>query len=219
MTTVTTAANATAATSTTGTSAASLAGNFQTFLNLLTTQLKNQSPLDPLNTNEFTQQLVQFASVEQQLQSNESLTALVASTRAANLLGAASLVGSKVSADGATGRLANGTAEWRLQAPRAASATITISDSTGAVVATEKRSLAAGDQPFTWNGRTSAGGRAADGEYTVKVNALDPAGQTVAVRTEIQGTVEKMDLTGTEPAASIGNVIVPLSKVKTVQRL
>jgi len=196
-----------------------IANNFDQFLTLLTTQLKNQSPLDPLNTNEFTQQLVQFASVEQQLQSNESLTALVASTRAANLLGAASLVGSKVSADGATGRLANGTAEWRLQAPRAASATITISDSTGAVVATEKRSLAAGDQPFTWNGRTSAGGRAADGEYTVKVNALDPAGQTVAVRTEIQGTVEKMDLTGTEPAASIGNVIVPLSKVKTVQRL
>ena len=45
----------------------SIAGNFDTFLSLLTTQLKNQNPLDPLDTNQFTSQLVQFSSVEQQL--------------------------------------------------------------------------------------------------------------------------------------------------------
>ena len=54
-----------------------LAGNFQTFLTLLTTQLQNQNPLDPLDTNQFTQQLVQFAGVEQQLKTNDQLTALV----------------------------------------------------------------------------------------------------------------------------------------------
>ena len=48
-----------------------IADNFQTFLTLLTTQLQNQNPLDPLDTNQFTQQLVQFAGVEQQLKSNE----------------------------------------------------------------------------------------------------------------------------------------------------
>src|SRR5260370_18802675 len=46
---------------------ATLAGTFQTFLTLLTTQLQNQNPLNPLDTNQFTQQLVQFASVELQL--------------------------------------------------------------------------------------------------------------------------------------------------------
>jgi len=56
---------------------ATLAGNFQTFLTLLTTQLQNQNPLDPLDTNQFTQQLVQFASVEQQLKTNDQLTTLV----------------------------------------------------------------------------------------------------------------------------------------------
>ncbi|HTO66152.1 MAG TPA: flagellar hook capping FlgD N-terminal domain-containing protein, partial [Bradyrhizobium sp.] len=58
-------------------SGATLAGNFQTFLTLLTTQLQNQNPLDPLDTNQFTQQLVQFASVEQQLKTNDELSSLV----------------------------------------------------------------------------------------------------------------------------------------------
>ena len=44
-----------------------IAGNFQSFLTLLTTQLQNQNPLDPLDTNQFTQQLVEFAGVQQQL--------------------------------------------------------------------------------------------------------------------------------------------------------
>src|SRR6476469_2798368 len=71
------------------TTGSTLAGNFQTFLTLLTTQLQNQNPLDPLDTNQFTQQLVQFAGVEQQLKSNEQLQALIAiekSTKATQAL-------------------------------------------------------------------------------------------------------------------------------------
>ncbi len=49
-----------------------IASNFTTFLQLLTTQLKNQNPLDPLDTNQFTQQLVQFAGVEQQMKTERS---------------------------------------------------------------------------------------------------------------------------------------------------
>ncbi len=73
--------NVTATTGTSSTSSAvnsnTLASNFTTFLQLLTTQLKNQNPLDPLDTNQFTQQLVQFAQVEQQLKSNDQLATLV----------------------------------------------------------------------------------------------------------------------------------------------
>ena len=54
-----------------------LAGNFNTFLTLLTTQLQNQDPLDPLDTNQFTQQLVEFASVEQQVNMNTNLQTLI----------------------------------------------------------------------------------------------------------------------------------------------
>lgn len=211
---------ATASTSSTASSSnGTLASNFATFLNLLTTQLKNQSPLDPLNTNEFTQQLVQFAGVEQQLKTNDSLTALLSSTKTANVTAAMGMVGARVTADGQTTQLKSGTAAWSLQAPRAVTgALITITDSNGSVVFTEKRNLTAGTQAFSWNGKTSTGALAPDGEYKVNVAALDPSGQTVTIRTELQGTVEKVDVSGTEPVISIGNIIIPLSKVKTIQR-
>ena len=73
----TTQPSASSSTSSTSSDDGTLAGNFQTFLTLLTTQLQNQNPLDPLDTNQFTQQLVQFAGVEQQLKTNDQLASLV----------------------------------------------------------------------------------------------------------------------------------------------
>src|SRR5215218_2686386 len=97
---------------------AAIAENFNAFLLLLTTQLKNQSPLDPLDTNQFTQQLVQFASVEQQLKSNDTLNALLTSARGSTASTAASFVGMQVTADGTTSRLSNGSAEWSINPAR-----------------------------------------------------------------------------------------------------
>src|SRR5215204_2002841 len=78
-----TSTGATAAAASTGkTPSKGIAENFDSFLMLLTTQLKNQSPLDPLDTSQFTQQLVQFASVEQQLKSNATLSALLTTVKA-----------------------------------------------------------------------------------------------------------------------------------------
>src|SRR6187551_1485432 len=102
----------------TDTSKTTLASNFQTFLTLLTTQLKNQSPLDPLDTNQFTQQLVQFAQVEQQMKSNATLSALLTTVKASTTSNAASFIGMQVTADGATTRLANGSARWVLNPAR-----------------------------------------------------------------------------------------------------
>src|SRR5512143_2077949 len=91
---------------TTGTSAAGttsgaidqtmIASNFTTFLQLLTTQLKNQNPLDPLDTNQFTQQLVQFAQVEQQMKSNDLLSGLVLLEKNAQSTTALAFVGATV---------------------------------------------------------------------------------------------------------------------------
>src|SRR5882724_10025475 len=89
-----------------------LAGNFNTFLTLLTTQLKNQNPLDPLDTNQFTSQLVQFASVEQQINMNQQLTTLVAMQKATQTTSAMSFLGSTATVDGSSTRLANGSAGW-----------------------------------------------------------------------------------------------------------
>src|ERR1017187_8555063 len=73
-----------------------IASNFTTFLQLLTTQLQNQDPLSPMDTNQFTQQLVEFASVEQQMKSNDSLTTLVSLEQAAQSTQALALVGATV---------------------------------------------------------------------------------------------------------------------------
>src|ERR1700710_1437277 len=88
--------------SATGLDKDTIAGNFQTFLTLLTTQLKNQNPLDPLDTNQFTQQLVQFAGVEQQLKSNDQLKSLVALQKSSQATEALIYVGNTVSVDGST---------------------------------------------------------------------------------------------------------------------
>src|SRR5256712_9232473 len=92
--------------------------NFTTFLQLLTTQLKNQNPLDPLDTNQFTQQLVQFAQVEQQLKQNEQLATLVSIEKGAQATTALAFVGQNVAVDGQTAALKNSSATWSFQVPQ-----------------------------------------------------------------------------------------------------
>src|SRR5438552_9836816 len=124
-----TAASATA--SATGIDKTTIAGNFQTFLTLLTTQLKNQNPLDPLDTNQFTQQLVQFAQVEQQLKQNDQLATLISIEKSAQGTTALAFVGSTVAVDGQTATMTNGKATWSFAVPKPVSATVTIKSSTG----------------------------------------------------------------------------------------
>lgn len=196
-----------------------IAGNFTQFLQLLTTQLRNQNPLDPLDTNQFTQQLVQFASVEQQLQTNATLSSLLKSTQASTATGALGFVGAQITADGATSRLSGGGAEWRLTAPRtAAEAVVTIADVNGNVVATDKRTLAAGTQSYQWNGRTSTGRLAPDGDYTITVTAKDAVGQPMAVTTDMTGIVDAVDLSGDVAVLAVGSLKVPVGNVKSIRR-
>jgi flagellar basal-body rod modification protein FlgD len=221
MTTVTNTAAATTATAsktTTSPSAdrAQIAGNFQQFLTLLTTQLKSQNPMDPLDTNQFTQQLVQFASVEQQLKTNDTLSSLLTSAKASTTASAATYVGLDVTADGATQNLTNGSASWTLNPARAAKATVTIKDENGAVVATKAATLQAGAQAFSWDGKNAQGATVPDGSYTISVSAQDASGQGVAVSTEISGTVTAVDVSGSAPVLTVGSASVPLSTVKTI---
>src|SRR6266446_7681805 len=115
----------------TGVNKDTLAGNFTTFLQLLTTQLKNQNPLDPLDTNQFTQQLVQFAQVEQQLKQNDQLATLISIEKAAQSTNALAFVGQTVAVDGQTAALTKGKASWSFTVPKPASATVTIRSATG----------------------------------------------------------------------------------------
>src|SRR4030081_1831614 len=128
-----------------------LAGNFQAFLTILTTQLKNQNPLDPLDSNQFTQQLVQFAGVEQQLKTNSELAALQQSAQSTQAL---AFVGRMAVVDGNTANLTLHQAAWKLDVAKNSILDVSITNSTGQVVFSDSYNVKAGDnQDFFWDGK------------------------------------------------------------------
>jgi flagellar basal-body rod modification protein FlgD len=200
-----------------GTTDATLAGNFQTFLTLLTTQLQNQNPLDPLDTNQFTQQLVQFASVEQQLKTNDQLTTLVSLQQTAQSTQALTFVGKTAVVDGSTATMTNASATWQLGLPTNSNVTVSIASSTGQNVFTGNYAVGAGDnQAFTWNGKGTDGSQWPDGKYTLTATALDTAGNPVAVSTRLQGVVDSVDLTQSPPLLSIGGQNYTVNQVQSI---
>ncbi|MES1155315.1 MAG: flagellar hook capping FlgD N-terminal domain-containing protein [Pseudorhodoplanes sp.] len=204
--------------SSTGVDQTAIAGNFQDFLTLLTTQLKNQNPLDPLDTNQFTQQLVQFAQVEQQLKSNDQLATLVSLEKAAQSTYALAFVGATVAVDGATGQLTNGQAQWNFTVTKPSTATVNISNTAGQLVYSGSYTVQAGAQNFVWDGKGNNGTQWPDGTYTISVTAKDASGSSVAVSTESQGVVDSVDLTQNPPVLSVGGQPYTMDKIKRVVR-
>ena len=164
-----------------------IADNFQTFLTLLTTQLQNQNPLDPLDTNQFTQQLVQFAGVEQQLKQNEQMKELIALEKINQSTQALIYVGNKVAVDGSSQQF-NGSATWNLDAPVATTAKITITSANGATAYSGTFAMDKGNASFIWDGKGNDGVQWPEGTY--KMTRHLPriqAGKDVAIPTEIAG--------------------------------
>jgi flagellar basal-body rod modification protein FlgD len=194
-----------------------IAGNFQTFLTLLTTQLQNQNPLDPLDTNQFTQQLVEFAGVEQQLKTNDSLSSLVNLEQTAQSTQALSFVGKTAVVSGSTTTLTSSQATWNLNIPSNCSLNISIANSAGQTVFTGTYSASAGDnQPFTWNGKGNDGTQWPDGKYTLTATATDASGNSVGVDTSTQGVVSSVDLTKSPPLLTINGETYTISQIQGI---
>jgi flagellar basal-body rod modification protein FlgD len=211
--------NATAnAATTTGADNQMIASNFTTFLQLLTTQLKNQNPLDPLDTNQFTQQLVQFAQVEQQMKSNDQLATLVSMDKTAQQTTALAYVGANVVVDGSTGNVTNGKGNWSFNVTKPATATVTIKDSTGQTAYTGSFAVNPGTQNFQWDGKGNDGRQWPDGNYTLSATAVDASKNTVAISTEVQATVDSVDLTQDPPLLSINGQNYTMDKIKRIVR-
>jgi len=194
-----------------------IADNFQTFLTLLTTQLQNQNPLDPLDTNQFTQQLVQFAGVEQQLKSNEQLKSLIEIEKTAQSTQALVYVGNTVAVDGSKAQF-DKSATWNLTAPKGANANITITSSTGATAYSGNFTLSQGNASFVWDGKGNDGVQWPPGTYTLTATGNDSNGKDIAISTEVQGIVDSVDLTASPPLLSIGGQSYTTDKVKRVVR-
>jgi flagellar basal-body rod modification protein FlgD len=196
-----------------------LAGNFDTFLQLLTTQLQNQNPLDPLDTNQFTEQLVEFASVEQQINENTNLQTLISMQQTNEATSALQLVGSTVTVGGNAAALdnaANSAATWNLTTTTPATATVTVTSAAGTTAYSGTMSLNAGTQSFTWNGQGSNGQTWPDGTYKLSVTATGANGQAVSVSTQVQGVVSGVNLTSTPPTLTVNGQSVQISQVTSI---
>jgi flagellar basal-body rod modification protein FlgD len=212
----------TAATATDRTTAGrtAMATNFETFLSLLTAQLKNQDPLSPVDSNQFTSQLTQMSGVEQQLLTNDLLTSLLSAQQSGGLSGAANYIGKDTTAAWSAMKLDGGQATWSYElAADAATTTLDVLDAGGRVVwSGPAPDRTEGTHDFTWDGKTSAGGQLADGGvYTLKVTAKTGADETIDSQTLVRGRITGVELYNGEPYLTVGNSILPLSTVIALQ--
>ncbi|GBF58619.1 basal-body rod modification protein FlgD [Candidatus Phycosocius bacilliformis] len=217
MTTVntTTPTNA-AASQTASTSRTTLANNFETFLTLLTAQLKNQDPLSPLDTKDFTNQLVQFSGIEQQIKTNDLLTSMSQTTKLSAGATAVAYLGKEATATSALAATTTngGTASWRYELPRSAtSTTLKVIDTRGRTIATVAGETSTGEKVFNWNGKDQAGNPAPAGTYRLEINSTGADGRAIAGTIRQTGLITGVDLSGTTPTITLAGAAVPLSSV------
>jgi flagellar basal-body rod modification protein FlgD len=177
MTTVTSATATATTAASTGKTGTGIGADFNTFLGLLTTQLKNQDPTKAMDTQEMTNQLVQFASVEQQISMNGNLDKLIGLQQAAQLTAAAPLMGKVVEVASDRISLQGGTGTLRLPAAGTASlARVTVLDAAGRTLKQQEVTLGTGTTDWVWDGRNMAGQRQPDGGYRIAVAGRDKDG-------------------------------------------
>jgi flagellar basal-body rod modification protein FlgD len=209
--------------STPGTSSSSgnamqqLSGNFDTFLQLLTTQLQNQDPTSPMDTNQFTQQLVEYSQVEQQIDTNTNLQSLISQGSSQSAAYATSYLGKNVTVTGGQGSLTSGEASWNYNlGATAASAVLTVTNANGQTVYTGQGATAQGNNSFSWNGQDNNGNQLPDGTYTLNVAAADANGTAITSTVSSTGQVSEINMTSGTPQLQIGSMSVGLSGISSV---
>jgi flagellar basal-body rod modification protein FlgD len=167
--------------------------DYQSFLKLLTAQLRNQDPLSPMDATQFMTQLAQLSSVEQAVKTNDTLTEVKDMLHSAGMRMDMTYLGRNVQALTDQFGLAAGKAEIAyLVDGTPASVKLEVIDSTGKTVRTTSGSLASGRQTFQWDGVTDGGTPAPDGTYQVKITAKDKDGNKLDAATLVSDTVKEV---------------------------
>jgi len=186
------------------------------FLNLLVAQLKNQDPLKPIDSTEFTAQLAQFSSLESLSNINDTLNELKLYQTSTNNSMAVELLGRSVTASGNSVEIIKGVPEnivFQL-AGNASAVSVNLFDAAGRLVKKiDAGALTAGEQTVRWDGTDNKGNALADGAYTFAVEAADPTGQSVNVVPYIRGNVTDIVYREGTAYLKVGSREVPLGKV------
>jgi len=199
------------------TSQSNLNEDLNKFLTLLVTQLQNQDPLEPLDTHEFTAQLVDFANVEQQIQQNSHLESLIAAQSTGQAAASVAYLGTQVEAQSDQLPLQDGvaSASYTLSEP-AAKTQILVTDAAGNVLFSEPGPTTTGRHTFLWNGADTNGTVLADGAYKLQIAAENRDGDLIDVPTAIQGKVDSVSFADGAFTLHLGEVGVALDQIATV---
>ncbi len=205
-------------TSSTSSDASTITGNYQTFLSLLTAQIKNQDPLSPMDTTQWTNQLVQYSSVEQQLKGNQYLEQIAANNQSGSMDSAVAYIGKTVSAQSSNANLQDGQASWDYNlGASAGSATATITDTNGNTVWSGALSdLSSGTHTFTWDGKNAAGTAEPSGYYSLSVTAKTASGADVDTNVGVSGVVSSAENVNGTVMVKVGNSEVPVTSITGV---
>ncbi|ACT59888.1 flagellar hook assembly protein FlgD [Hirschia baltica] len=201
-------------------SQSALASDFDTFLTLLTAQLQNQDPLEPTDSTEFTNQLVQFSGVEQQIQTNDALEQLIASNNSATGAAMSSYLGQSVEINSQGAGYSGEDLSWRYAlASDATEATFNIQDKNGKVLYSEPAEKSAGSHEFVWDGTLSDGTIANEDEvYYASVTAKDSEANSITTSTNVLTTVSGVDLSYDSPAITTKAGIFSYSDILRVMQ-
>ncbi len=192
-------------------------GDFDLFLKLLTTQMQNQDPLDPMDTAQYTQQLVQYSQVEQSIQQTGVLRNMLDKMSGDDLTSAGQLIGKTAEFDSSiAGLSAKNPAEWRWTfAGKPSTVEAEILDSSGKVVATPKVPVD-GSGTLQWDGMLASGVRAPEGAYSLKLIGKTVDGTEIGSTLTSVGKVQEVVSRGGELWAGLGGAALPLAKLTRI---
>ncbi len=192
-----------------------LAEDFSQFLTLLTIQLQNQDPLSPMDTTEFTNQIVAFTGVEQQINTNQKLDALVAMGLTNAFTGALDYVGLDISYLSTEFNF-DGTKPVDISYAldeQAADTTINIFNETGDLVFSGDGTNNVGVNEFVWDGTLTSGGIAPEGTYEIRVDSLNIEDAPVSSSIVVNGTVRGVETQNGTIFLLVGERAVPVANV------
>ncbi len=209
--------SATSAASATGTNALqSLGSNFNQFLTLLTTQLQNQDPTAPVDSNQFTQELVEFTGVQQSVQTNTNLSQLISLQQGSEVLQSAQVVGHQATITSSQIALQGGSGELTFNTAASEPVQIAIANSAGKTVRDVSLTSQAGANTWTWDGRDNAGNQLPDGAYGVAVETGTSSADATAVPFSVVGTATGLTNNASGLQLEMGALSVGLASVQGI---
>ncbi len=208
--------SASSSTDTSSAALASLSSNYNDFLTLLTAQLQNQDPSSPMDSSQFTTELVQFTGVQQQVQTNTNLTQLLQLSQDQQLTQSSAMIGKPVTLTGSTLPLQPGGAKISFDTALPEPVSISIADKTGRDIKDVQLTSTAGSNSWTWDGTANDGAPLAAGPYNIAIEGADATGTPSPIAFTSTATPTSVQRTSSGLSVSFGPTTLDYGDVQSV---